>query len=100
MKNDIISQYKKYHNLDDNWEKEMREKIKNLDQPKNINEENSQQVQTTPNKQYDHPNTMEDSSAIILYIIVMLAGVIFLDRWLIWIVATVIFIRFITRHKK
>ncbi len=96
MGKDFISQYKEYHNLDDNWEKETREKIKVLEESKNIDDK---QIETQ-NTHYDHPNTMEDSSAIILYIVVMLGGVIFIDRWLIWIVATVIFVRFITRHKK
>ena len=98
MEKDFITQYKEYHNLDDNWEKETREKIKALEQSKNINK-NSKQFKTQ-NTQYDHPNTMENSSAIILYIVVMLGGTIFTDRWLIWIFATVVFVKFITRHKK
>lgn len=48
----------------------------------------------------DHPNTMESGSAIILYIITMVGGSIFNDRWIIWILATIIFFKFITRHKK
>jgi hypothetical protein len=48
----------------------------------------------------DHPNTMENGSATILYIIIMLGGTIFNDRLLIWILATIIFWKFITRHKK
>ena len=48
----------------------------------------------------DSPNTMENSMATILYIIIMLVGAIFKDCWLIWIMATVIFIRFLNRHKK
>lgn len=48
----------------------------------------------------DHPDTMENGTAFVLYIIAMVVGAIFVDRWLIWIMATVIFIGFITRHQR
>ena len=47
---------------------------------------------------FDHPNTMENSTATILWIVVILVGSIFKDSWMIWIVATIIWINFITRH--
>lgn len=47
---------------------------------------------------YDHPNTMEDSTATVLYIVVMIGGLIFVDWWLLWIMATAIYLKFITRH--
>lgn len=49
---------------------------------------------------YDHPNTMENSTATVLWIVVMLVGSIFKGNWVIWIVATIIWLKFITRHKK
>lgn len=49
---------------------------------------------------FDHPNTMENGQATALYILVMLIGLIFNARWLIWIFATVVYFKFITRHKK
>ena len=48
----------------------------------------------------DHPNTMENSTATIFYIITMIGGTIFNDRWIIWIVASIIYFSFIFRHKK
>ena len=48
----------------------------------------------------DSPDTMENGMATILYIIIMLVGAIFKDCWLIWIMATVIFVGFLNRHKK
>ena len=48
----------------------------------------------------DHPNTMENSTATVLYFVVMAVGAIFNDRWLIWIVATIMYLKFITRHEK
>ena len=46
----------------------------------------------------DHVNTLENGSAIIIYILVMIFGSIFNSRWLIWIVATLVFSNFISRH--
>ena len=48
----------------------------------------------------DHPNTMENSTATILYIIVMAVSIIFVDGWMVWIVASIIYFSFITRHKR
>ena len=55
---------------------------------------------TYPKKYCDHPNTMENSTATVLWIVVMLVGSIFKGNWVIWIVATIIWFKFITRHKK
>ena len=48
---------------------------------------------------HDHPSTIENGTATLWYIIVMAAGTIFVSRWLIWIVASFIYFRFINRHK-
>lgn len=53
-----------------------------------------------PKKYCDHPNTMENSTATVLWIVVMLVASIFKGNWVIWIVATIIWLKFITRHKK
>jgi hypothetical protein len=55
---------------------------------------------TYPKQRCDHPNTMEDSTATVLWIVVMLIGSIFKGNWVIWIIATVIWWKFITRHSK
>lgn len=47
----------------------------------------------------DHPNTMENSSATLLWIVVMIVGAIFNGAWMIWILATIIWLRFINRKK-
>lgn len=47
----------------------------------------------------DRPNTMENSTATIIYIIVMIVGCIFVDRWMIWIGATVTWLCHIFRHE-
>lgn len=57
---------------------------------------------TTPPKKptYDHPNTMENSTATVLWIAVMVVGSIFKGNWVIWIIATVIWAKFMTRHDR
>ena len=52
-----------------------------------------------PQKQhYDHPNTVENSTATLFWIASLVVGAIFKDAWMIWIVATIIWWKFITRH--
>lgn len=52
-----------------------------------------------PPERCDHPNTIEDSTATVLWIVVMLVGSIFKGNWVIWIIATIVWFRFITRYK-
>lgn len=47
---------------------------------------------------YDSIYTMETGSAVVLYVVVMVGGAIFNDRWLIWIVATFVFLKYLFRH--
>ena len=55
---------------------------------------------TYPKKYCDHPNTIENGTATFFYIIVMVVGSIFKGNWVIWIIATVVWAKFITRHNK
>ena len=48
---------------------------------------------------YDHPDTMENGSAIILYVFTILIGSIFNDRITIWVCATIILLLHLCRHK-
>lgn len=50
--------------------------------------------------QYDSPYAMENSTATLLYIVVMIVGTLFHDRILIYVAATVIWWKYITRHKE
>lgn len=47
---------------------------------------------------HDHTDTMENGSATFLYIITMMVGAIFIDRLLIWGMASFIYFRFINRR--
>ena len=51
-------------------------------------------------KKIDHPDTMEDGAALLLYIIVMIVGAIFNDKLIIWAFASFIYFKFVTRHNK
>ena len=83
------------------WAKERKEYLKKWDDEYNIfrnktNKENFTQKEEPP--KYDSIYTMETSSAVVLYIVVMVVGVIFNGRWLIWIAATFIFLKYLFRH--
>ena len=47
----------------------------------------------------DIPGAMDDGVALLLYIVVMVVGIIFNDRWLIWIVATIVYLRHVFRRQ-
>lgn len=47
----------------------------------------------------DTVNALENSEATILWLVVMGVGAIFKDRWIIWIVATIIWLSHIFRYK-
>lgn len=49
-------------------------------------------------KKYDHPNSLEDSEATIIWVVIMFIGSIFKGNWAIWIIATIIWWKYITRH--
>jgi hypothetical protein len=53
-----------------------------------------------PKRRCDHPNTIENSTATVLWIAAMFIGSIFNDKWIIWVIVTIIWIKFITRYKK
>lgn len=48
---------------------------------------------------YDHPNSLENNEATMLWVIVMIIGTIFKGNWIIWIIATIIWRKYVTRHK-
>ncbi len=47
----------------------------------------------------DIPGAMDDGMARLLYIVAMVVGVIFNDRWVIWIFATLIYLRHVFRRQ-
>ena len=52
-----------------------------------------------PFENYDHPNSLENDEATIIWIVVMAVATIFKGNWIIWIIATIIWRKYITRHK-
>ena len=53
---------------------------------------------TLETEHLDHPDTMDNTAATVLYILVMIGGSIFYDRVLIWIFVTIIYARHMGRH--
>ena len=47
---------------------------------------------------HDHPSTPDDGFVTILYIIGMIGSLIFKDFWIAWIILTILYSKFITRH--
>lgn len=93
--------FRQHNEFMDEWHKRNRELRKQALAEKGIvMQESPKNKKDNFHGKCDHPNTMTDESAIVLYIITMVGGAIFNDRWLLWIFATVIFCKFITRHKK
>lgn len=93
---DFITQYKEQHGLNDDWEKETRDKINNIKESKTDTKKSRDDFHGDCDSIY----TIENGTATILYIVVMFVAIIFNDRILIWIVASFIYFRFIARHKK
>ena len=77
--------------INDKWDKYHDEKVKNQP-PKETAEEYFF-------KNCDHPNSLENSEATILWIVVMAVATIFKGNWIIWIVSTIIWWRYINRKK-
>lgn len=48
--------------------------------------------------QYDSPYALENSTATVLWIIVAVGGLIFNGGWILSIIATIVWLNYITRH--
>lgn len=105
-KEEWLAEYHRNQNLTpEEREKELNEF---LDEIKKRDEEREQEkAKNQPPKEgfeeqyrrYDHPNSLENDEATILWIVVMAIATIFKGNWIIWIVATIIWRKYITRHK-
>lgn len=54
--------------------------------------------QITEKPKYDHPCMPEDGFITVLYILAMIASLIFKQFWIAWIGLTIAYVKFITRH--
>lgn len=96
--------YEEMNEWREKWKKERQEFENELEdmrrkewKEKGIKPFDTSQV---PKQRHDHPNTIEDSTATVLWVVVMLVGSIFKGNWAIWIIATIVWAKFITRYKK
>lgn len=90
---------KEYLRLVRQKDKEHKEQMAEIERQRRIKQGLPADPQPQQPKHFDHPDTMENSTATILYVLVMIGGAIFTDRILIWIAATIIWLRFILRHE-
>ena len=77
-----------------------QEDIKPKETRQPITKKTQQEIEEEGYVYHDHPNTMENSTATFIYIIIMVIGSIFKDAILIWITASLIYFNFIFRHEK
>ena len=103
-KEEWLQEYRRNQNLTpEERERELNEFLDELrkkeEEKENKQELRQQSVQENFFEGCDHPNSLEDSEATIVWIIVMIVGAIFKGNWIIWIVATIIWLKYITRHK-
>lgn len=52
-----------------------------------------------PKQRCDHPNTMEDSTATVVWVVAMIVSLLFKGGWILCILETIVWWRFITRYK-
>ena len=53
-----------------------------------------------PPQRCDHPNTIENSTATIFWIVAMFISILFKGGWVLCIIETIIWFKFVTRYKK
>lgn len=91
------------------WNKEYEEKQEALrkkwaEESKNEPPDPRPGISFDPNKveprRCESPYVMQDDTATVLWIVVMVVGSIFKGNWVIWIIATIIWRKFVTRYKK
>ena len=76
---------------------EMLEEWKNIGKSKEQIQREKEAQEQRERAKHTPPPTYHDPVWLILYIIVMVVGAIFTDRWLIWIAATVIYLNYLRK---
>lgn len=87
--------------MEEMWRQELIEKGYT---PQWGEDDNDNDTQSNKNKDFygdcDHPNTMENSTATILWIVAMIISLLFKGGWALCILETIAWVKFITRHDK
>jgi hypothetical protein len=77
----------------------IKQNKKRLEEKKKNEQNLKPQSSQNPFENYDHPNSLDNSEATIIWVVVMAVGTIFKGNWVNWIIATIIWLKYITRHK-
>lgn len=87
------------------WGKRRRDEKENLrKRQEQIRKDELKKMGIDPNNQpsikpkYDHPSMPEDGFITVLYVVGMIASMIFNDFWIAWIALTILYGNFISRH--
>ena len=81
----------------------LRQLDKKLERHKTMLQVNEGEDKKPPSERfdnYDHPDSLGNKVATVIWLIVMGVGAIFKGNWVIWIITTWIWIKYITRHHK
>lgn len=96
--------YKEMRELFDKSDKERKEQRErwNQDLLKELEKQGAKPFDYSkiPPKRCDHPNTMEDSTATIVWLVAMFISLLFKGGLILCIIETIIWLKFITRYKK
>lgn len=92
---EYVKEIKKYHQ----WRIENKVGSYELFLPKECQEKRTEEYKKDVYVYGDNVNSLENDEATVLYVIAMAVGAIFVDRWIIWIVATAIWLCYINRYK-
>lgn len=93
---DIAKEVEKYAQEDEIFEKHLEELRHNeltRKEPKTLKKENKNFYGNC-----DHPSTIENGTATFFWIIIMIVSMLFDGGWILCILETIIWAKFITRH--
>ena len=80
------------------FEKKQMEIRRNEFIKKGINPDSCNPIPQKKPWEYDHPSTPNDGFVTFLYIVGMIGSLIFKDFWIPWIILSIAYGKFITRH--
>ena len=104
-KEEWIKEYRRNQALSpEERERELDEYVKEMNAEwesyKQKNESSKPQSSQNPFENCDHPNSLENSEATIVWIVAMGASILFKGGWALCILETIIWWKYITRHKR
>ena len=85
-------EYKSFFEMVQREQEERNKRKRELEKARNEAEEKRLYVNT------ESPHSLEDAEATVSWIIIMLIGSIFKERWVVWLIATIIYLCWMNRY--